>query len=74
MQLINIGNSRGIRIPQSIIKKYGFTLGIELIEESDCIKLIPIRNQLRQNWSKFYTENTDVDSEFLECGIEDGIE
>lgn len=76
MELIDIGNSRGIRLPKTIINKYGFSKGVRVVEEKKCIKIFPLEKHLRQGWQDFYTKNAktiDVDLEFLECGIDNGI-
>jgi antitoxin component of MazEF toxin-antitoxin module len=41
MQLIDIGNSRGIRLPKTIINKYGFSKGVRVVEEKKSIKIFP---------------------------------
>jgi hypothetical protein len=76
MHLITIGNSKGIRIAKSIIIKYGFDKGLDLIEEKNGIKLVPSKNTVRSGWGDFYKKNhlrLDSDIEFLECGIDDQI-
>ena len=77
MMLVNIGNSKGIRISKSIIEKYHFGNGIQIIEEKSYIKIVPLKNKLRKNWTEFYIQNSKkihIDNGFLECGIDDGIE
>lgn len=39
LKLVKIGNSKGIRIPKSILQKYGFTGSIQIEEKEDGILL-----------------------------------
>jgi antitoxin MazE len=73
MHLINIGNSKGIRLSKNIINKYHFEDGLDLIENDDGIKLIPLKKKLRKGWNEFFSKyhhQVDVDLEFLEFDIE----
>ncbi len=73
MHLINIGNSKGIRLSKNIINKYSFKDGLDLIENDDGVKLIPLNKKLRKGWNEFfskYHDQVDVDLEFLEFDIE----
>lgn len=49
LALIAIGNSKGIRLPKALIKKYHLEKTIELVLEKDHIKLRPIR-KVREGW------------------------
>lgn len=76
MKLVEIGNSKGIRLSKSIINKYGFSRGLKVVEEKKCIKIVPIEKTPRMSWQEFYAKNSEsieVDRDFLECGIDDGI-
>jgi len=73
MHLINIGNSKGIRLSKNIINKYHFEDGLDLIENEEGIQLIPLKKKLRKGWNEFfskYHDQVDVDLEFLEFDIE----
>ncbi len=39
LKLVKIGNSKGIRIPKSILQKYGFTDSIQIEEKENGILL-----------------------------------
>ena len=73
MHLINIGNSKGIRLSKNLINKYHFEDGLDLIEGDNHIKLVPLRKKLREDWNEFflkYDANADdIDLEFLDCDI-----
>ena len=79
MRLIDIGNSKGIRLPKNIINKYHFEGGLDLIESDNHIKLVPLRKKLRENWNAFFLKyhanaDADIDLEFLDCDIGDWCE
>ena len=50
VNLISIGNSKGIRIPQAIIKECGFAEQVELRLSEGVVVLAPVRN-LREGWN-----------------------
>lgn len=54
-QIINIGNSKGIRIPKTILKKYNIQDKINLILEEDFIVIKPIEEP-RKGWEKAFKE------------------
>lgn len=79
--LIQIGNSRGIRIPKALIQQAGLEeteLEFALVEEGLLIK--PVRYRVRQNWEKEIREavqkygGDEVDSEWLEAPLTDDDE
>jgi len=49
VQLVRIGNSRGIRIPKALIEQYGFGDAVELRVEKDRLVIAPDRTA-RQGW------------------------
>lgn len=49
--VIRIGNSQGIRLPKTIIKKYNIKNSLKVILEKDKIILKPI-TELRQGWAE----------------------
>lgn len=50
-KIIQIGNSKGLRLGKTILEKYEIGDTVEIILEPDHIKLIPITNP-RINWNK----------------------
>ena len=52
INLIKIGNSRGIRIPKSILDRCQIESSLELNVENDKIILTPIREKPRDGWEK----------------------
>lgn len=51
--IVHIGNSKGIRLPKTLLEKYNITDKVELILEKDCIVLKP-KAQPRQGWEKAF--------------------
>jgi antitoxin MazE len=45
INLINIGNSKGIRIPQAIIKQYNITESMEMVMMEEGFMLKPIKKE-----------------------------
>jgi len=79
--LIQIGNSRGIRIPKALIQQAGLEeteLEFALVDEGLLIK--PIQYRVRQNWEKEIREavqkygSEEVDSEWLDAPLTDDDE
>jgi antitoxin MazE len=51
--LIQIGNSKGIRLSKTLIEKYHIQDSLELIMEKDCIILKP-KTMARAGWEKAF--------------------
>lgn len=61
ISVINIGNSKGIRLSKIILEKYNIQDKIELILEKEFIVLKP-KTEPRKNWEKAFKkmrENND---------------
>lgn len=56
--VIKIGNSQGIRLSKTILKKYNIRNSLEIILEKSRIILIPI-TEPRQGWAKQFKEMAD---------------
>ncbi len=79
--LIQIGNSRGIRIPKTLIQQAGLEeaeLELTLVEDGLLIK--PIRYRVRQGWETQIREAVQkygsdaLDSEWLDAPLTDDEE
>ena len=55
LSIINIGNSKGIRLSKTILKKYNIQDKIELILDKDFIVLKP-KAEPRKDWEKAFQE------------------
>ena len=53
LSVINIGNSKGIRLSTTILEKYSISDKIELVLEKDCIILKP-KSEPRKGWEKAF--------------------
>lgn len=53
ISVIPIGNSKGIRLPKSLLQKYNITDTVELILEEECIILKP-KTTARVGWEKAF--------------------
>ncbi len=51
--LIQIGNSRGIRIPKSLIEQCGLGDTVDVRIEGDCLVISPQR-RMRQGWEESF--------------------
>ncbi len=53
--VINIGNSKAIKLPKAILEQYNISDNLELILENDKISLKPISTP-RKDWEKSFKE------------------
>lgn len=54
VELVRIGNSKGIRIPKPLIEQCGFGDSVDLRVEKDCLVIAPDRPP-RSGWSEKFT-------------------
>ena len=54
-KIVQIGNSKGLRLAKTIIEKYGIGETVNLRLEDDCIVIEPIKKP-RLNWAKAFIE------------------
>lgn len=64
VELIQIGNSRGIRIPKPLIKQCGFGKTVELRLERDCLVIAPDRRP-RHGWGDAFRDAVPANDELL---------
>jgi antitoxin MazE len=55
VSVIQIGNSKGIRLSKTILEKYNIVDKLELVLENDCIILKPLIEP-RKNWGEAFAE------------------
>jgi antitoxin MazE len=55
VSVIQIGNSKGIRLSKTLLEKYHITDKVELVLEDDHIVLKPL-SQPRKNWEAAFAE------------------
>lgn len=55
INIIDIGNSKGIRLPKAVLQQCEMVDKIDLIVQDDHIILTPIeRKEVRKNWSEAF--------------------
>lgn len=59
VKLVSIGNSKGIRIPRSIIETCGFGDEVELGVGDGVVVLAPV-GKLRQGWDEAFAKMADA--------------
>lgn len=65
LSVINIGNSKGIRLSKTVLEKYNIGDKIELILDKDCIILKP-KAEPRKGWeSTFKKMHENEDDQLL---------
>lgn len=65
VSVIQIGNSKGIRLSRTLIEKYNIKDTLEMILESGCIVLKP-KSEPRKGWEKAFEEmHTSGDDKML---------
>ncbi|MFZ9755639.1 MAG: hypothetical protein ACO3DK_06375 [Bacteroidia bacterium] len=53
--VVAIGNSKGLRLPASVLKKMGSPAFFELVEESEGLRLRPAQ-AVRAHWSEAFKQ------------------
>ncbi len=67
VELVRIGNSRGIRIPKPIIEQCGFGDTVDLRIENDRLIISPNR-PARQGWEEAFRAAGPAENDELELG------
>jgi antitoxin MazE len=77
-KIIKIGNSKGIRLPNEIIKKYNLDQEVTLELNEDSIALKPVEVDPRAGWEEIYKKMdhtfSQEDKEWMEFGNEFDLE
>lgn len=74
--LINIGNSKGIRLPKFVLEQYHIGAKLEMLCEADCIVLRPLQTP-RTNWEEAFRlaiSNGSDDSDWVELFDDEDFE
>lgn len=64
LSIINIGNSKGIRLSKAILEKYDISAKVELILEEDYIILRP-KPEPRKGWEQAFKEMNETGDDRL---------
>jgi antitoxin MazE len=62
LPIIPIGNSKGIRLPKTVLEKYKIKDSVEMVMEESCIILKPKTN-VRAGWDKAFKEMNSLSDE-----------
>ncbi len=54
VSIISIGNSKGIRIPKSILGQCNFNEAAELEVKNNTLVIKPIKKKVREGWDKAF--------------------
>jgi antitoxin MazE len=54
VNIVSIGNSKGIRIPKSIIEQCNFNKEAKLEVENNKLVIKPIKKKIREGWNKAF--------------------
>lgn len=75
IKLVPIGNSKGIRIPKTLLQKYGLS-DILLLEETDRGLLLRKKNDCKFSWEDTYKDmaNEKEDWADFDTTVFDGLE
>jgi antitoxin MazE len=72
-KLIQIGNSKGIRLSKSLIEQYEFSEEVELVPEKNGILIAPKKQPPRADWDKILagqaTELAKEDTQWLNAPL-----
>ena len=75
VKLIEVGNSKGLRLPKNLVNKYKLDLGIVLEEKEEGILIKPVKKDNKLSWEETYRqmalEKEDWDD--LDITVGDGI-
>lgn len=58
ISIIPIGNSKGIRLSKTMLKKYQIEDSVELILQEDCIVLKPVQ-KTRKGWAEAFQQMSE---------------
>lgn len=54
VSIVSIGNSKGVRIPKSILEQCNFNNEAELKVENKKIVIRPVKKKIREGWDKAF--------------------
>ena len=52
VNIVSIGNSKGIRIPATLLKALKIKERVELVIEKDSLIIRPVQKQIREGWAQ----------------------
>ena len=75
IKLIDIGNSRGIRLPKALLQKYGWSDSL-LLEETDSGVILHGKEEKKLSWTETYRSMAAETEDWsdLETTVGDGLD
>jgi len=75
LKIVQIGNSKGIRLPKAIIDKYGFSDSLQIEESNDGI-FLRSNKEKKLSWEDTYKamKNENENWDDLNIAINDGLD
>jgi len=64
INIIQVGNSKGIRLPKTLIEEYDIGDSVELVLHKEYIELRPKKNP-RENWASAFKEMAKDENEVM---------
>jgi len=56
LQIVKVGNSKGLRIPKNILEQYHIEEEVELSPTKNGLLIKPVKSKARAGWSKKFKE------------------
>ena len=72
IKLIQVGNSKGIRLPKKLISKYKLDTGISLVEKNDGILIKPKIKDNKLSWEQTYKDMAKEKEDWKDLDITSG--
>ena len=69
IKLIQVGNSKGIRLPKKLISKYKLDTGISIIEKDDGILIKPLIEDDKLSWEQTYKDMAEQKEDWKDLDI-----
>ncbi len=75
VDVVKIGNSKGIRIPSIVLKECNITDKVEMIVKDGQIIMIPVENP-REEWASMFKKMraSEEDKLLIEDNLSEGVE
>ncbi len=75
IKLVDIGNSRGIRLPRALLQKYGWSESL-VLEETESGVLLRGQEEIKLSWTETYRSMAAEPEDWsdLEATVADGMD
>lgn len=71
VKIVPIGNSRGIRIPATVLNQFQIESEVDMLVENEKIIILPIKKEARVGWSNAFKKMEQNDDKLI---ISDSID